>query len=91
MGIACSNASARTTRSLVSRRQKTEAFSHLLKLPDKATENKLGLSLEDIRVFPTNLLVLKLTRFWELITIWAMRGANGLAALDRYVFSRACR
>jgi len=33
---------------------KTEAFSHLLKLPNKAAENNLGLSLVDIRVFPTN-------------------------------------
>jgi len=54
MGIACSNASARTTRSVVSRKQKTEAFSHLLKLPNKAAENNLGLSLVDIRVSPTN-------------------------------------
>jgi len=52
MGIACSNASARTTRSVISRRHKTEAFSHLLKLPNNAAENKLGLSLVGIRVFP---------------------------------------
>jgi len=52
MGIACSNASAQTTRSVVSRRQKTEAFSRLLKLPNKAAENNLGLSLVDNRVFP---------------------------------------
>jgi hypothetical protein len=52
MGIACSKASARTTRSVVSRKQQTEAFSHLLKLPNKAAENNLGLSLIDNRVFP---------------------------------------
>jgi len=53
MGIACSKASARTTRSVVSRTQQTEAFSHLLKLPNKDAENNLGLSLVDIGVIPT--------------------------------------
>jgi len=43
MGIACSNASSQTTRSVVSRRQQIEAFSHLYSYTVLAMEkNKIA-------------------------------------------------